>query len=172
MVQLATATPGEYQQLLYDWPIGGPTARDIISSIEMQHWCEGIARASSLTACYAALKSTSFLREDFLRHTSREIAAATACTRLGYGPFGISLRVELPRHRRIFVHCGSGDVDSVLHFVLNCSAHDGPRMRLLKTLREKLSPGFLTQLGDPASNPDTWLALLLHGELRGLGDAY
>ena len=45
-------------------------------------------------------------------------------------------------------------------------------MRLLKTLREKLSPGFLTQLGDPAGNPDIWLALLLQGELRGLGDAY
>ena len=30
----------------------------------------------------------------------------------------------------------------------------------------------MTQLGDPASNPDIWLALLLQGELRGLGDAY
>ena len=58
---------------------------------------------------------------------------------------GRATTVVVPRHLRICVHCGSGEVDSVLHFVLNCSAHDGPRMRPLKTLREKLSPGFLTQ---------------------------
>ena len=77
-----------------------------------------------------------------------------------------------PRWQRICAHCDSGEVDTVEHFVLNCAAHDRVRAQLVHDLREKLSPGFVAQLGDPSGNPELWLALLLQGELRGIGDEY
>ena len=137
--------PGEYQQLLYDWPIGGPKDRGIISGIEMQHRRGGIA----LTACYAALKSTSMI-VPARGHPAPCIECDSGRHRMHANRIltvGMSLWVELPRHRRICVHidCGTGEVDSVGHLVLTCSPHDDPRLRVL-------SFGSRAQLGNPASN--------------------
>ncbi len=164
--------PGGHEELLYDWPDWGPDPREIISNIELQYWQQGIDAASSLQPHYAAVKTVSLQREDYVRHPSRKVAAAMACVRLGYGPFGVSLRVEVPRYRRTCVHCNCGAVDTTQHFLLECSVHALLRARMTAELLARVSPGLAMQLGQPGDNPDMWFKLLLQARLGDLGEEY
>lgn len=151
--------------------------RSLARELELVYWRAQLSPPpvglSSLSPHYSGLK-IAFGREDYLHHPSRLIAASVGQARIGYGPWYASrgARDGVPREERACVLCNSCAVETVSHCLTECAAYNDLRDKLLSTLQERLSPGFVETLGAPQDNPVLWTHVLLQSYPAELGMEY